>query len=362
MSLRVRLTSLSLHLFDAAGEFMPLPQSLLERQQALLFARAAQGYQLSAAIGAASELGLYRFLSAPRQLDEIARHCKLTADAARVLLDALEVSGLCRRTGERFELTRIGREQFLAERWTAAQGMVDFMLGSWSQWRELAQALRGGEGHPDLRVYNPQNPLMAEYVRLITSRLAGPARELMRRLDLSGVDRVICGTVGVSVAAAVLRARPEAELVVSCLPLLIQQLPSALQEYGVKPPVEIIENSGDAEEDSWGSNESYDLVFLARKFAYCGEEHGIDYLRKSLRVLPPGGYLILWEPFADNYDLAPWMRASVALVDAMLGEPRPLYARHEVAEFAERAGYAPVEIHDVAHGGTSFIVARRPEP
>ena len=79
-----------------------------------------------------------------------------------------------------------------------------------------------------------------------------------------------------------------------------------------------------------------------------------------MRVLPSGGYLILWEPFADNYDIAPWMGASVALVDAMLGQPRPLYERHEVAEFVERAGYDSIRIHDVKGGGTSFIVARRP--
>ena len=78
------------------------------------------------------------------------------------------------------------------------------------------------------------------------------------------------------------------------------------------------------------------------------------------RVLPPGGHLILWEPCSDNYDVAPWMRASVALVDAMLGEPRPLYSKRQLAGFTERAGYDPVEIHDVAGGGTSFIVARRP--
>jgi hypothetical protein len=361
MSLESRLKSASLHLLQAAAELVPLPQRLLDQRQGLLFARAAQGYQLSAAVGAALELGLYRFLEAPRKLGEIAEHIQMTPEAAAVLLDALEAAGLCSRAGEHFELTRIGRQQFLRERWTAGQGMVEFMLGSWGQWRNLATALRGGEGHPDLRVYNPQNPLMAEYVRLVNARLAGPARSLVAELDLAGVRRVICGTVGVSVAAAVMRDQPKAELVVSCLPLLIRQLPAALEEYDVRPPVEIIENSGDAEEDSWGSYESYDLVFLARKFAYCGVEHGIDYLRKSMRVLPPGGHLILWEPFADNYDMVPWMGASVALVDAMLGQPRPLYERREVAEFAERAGYDRVRIHDVASGGTSFIVAHRPE-
>jgi hypothetical protein len=361
MNLKTRLRSASLHLFQAAAELVPLPQRLVDRQQALLFARAAQGYQLSAAVGAALELGLYRHMDEPRSLAEIAEHCEMTPEAAEVLLDALEASGLCNRCGdEQFELSAVARSQFLGDRWKAGQGMVEFMLGSWGQWRELAKALRDGEGHHDLRVYNPQNPLMSEYVQLLNARLAGPARELVGRLDLSNVDRMICGTVGVSTAAAVLQERPDAELVVSCLPLLIRQLPSAIEEYGLAQPVEIIENSGDAEQDSWGRNESYDLVFLARKFAYCGPEHGIEYLRKSLAVLPPGGYLILWEPFADNYDLAPWMGASVALVDAMLGQPRPLYLRSEVAEFTRRAGYDPVEVHDVAGGTTSFIVARRP--
>ncbi len=31
-------------------------------------------------------------------------------------------------------------------------------------------------------------------------------------------------------------------------------------------------------EDSWGKHEKFDLVFLARKFAFCGPQHGIDYL------------------------------------------------------------------------------------
>jgi hypothetical protein len=361
MNLTTRFRSASLHLFQAAAELLPLPRRLVDRQQALLFARAVQGYQLSAAVGAGLEFGVYRFLSSPRRLDEIAAHCQMAPDAAQVLLDALAASGLCRRRADGyFELTVIAQRQFLGDRWNAGQGMVEFMLGSWGQWRELAKALRDGEGHPDLRVYNPQNPLMPEYVRLLNARLAGPARELVPRLDLSNVRRLICGTVGISLAAAVLNERPDAELVVSCLPLLIRQLPTAIEEYGLAPPVEVIENSGDAERDSWGSQESYDLVFLARKFAYCGPEHGIDYLRKALAVLPPGGTLILWEPLADDYDIAPWMGASVALVDAMLGEPRPLYRRHEVAAFAERAGYDPVEIHGVAGGTTSFIVARRP--
>ena len=55
MSLESRFKSASLHLLQAAAELVPLPQRVIDQQQALLFARAAQGYQLSAAVGVALE-------------------------------------------------------------------------------------------------------------------------------------------------------------------------------------------------------------------------------------------------------------------------------------------------------------------
>lgn len=360
MSLSSRLKLAGLHLVDAIGTLVPLPQAIRRQQEALMFARAMQGYQLTSALGAARDLELLRFLDVPRSLAEVAEHCKMSAEGAEVLLDALDASGVVRQSAGQYFLTWVGRSQFAGKGWTAGEGLVDFMRGSWGQWRELATALQTNDGHPGLKVYNPDNPLMAEYIQLSTASLAVPAKELMPQLDLSNVRRMICGTVGTSFAAAVLEVQPKAELIVSCLPLLIEHLPSALEEFGLDEPFEVISNSGDATEDNWGQIEEYDLVFLARKFAFCDDAHGIEYLEKSMHVLPPGGYLILWEPFADNYDLVPWMRTTVGLVDAMLGQPRPLYKKEEVAEFARRAGYDRVEIHDVVAGRISFIVARRP--
>ena len=360
MSVRSRFASASLHLFEAAGELVPLPKSLREQQQALQFVRTLQGYQGAAAIGAASELGLFPYLSQSRSLQDISAELGMTEPAARVLLDALASAGILLEDRDgRWAMTGPASKQLLREGWSAVREMINFMLGTWSYWRELPEVLKNNAGHPTLKVYNPDNPLMAEYVRMTTSMLAGPSRELVRSLDLSQVKRMICGTVGISFAAAVTQANPETELVVSCLPRLIAELPAALEQFKMREPVEIIENSGDAEEDKWGTTESYDLVFLARKFAYCGPQHGIDYLKKSMKVLPSGGYVILWEPFADNYELVPWMASNIALVDAMLGEPQPLWKTTDVAAFAEEAGYQ-VEIHNVARGSTSFIVARRP--
>jgi len=359
MSLRSRLASASLHLFEAAGEVIPLPKRTRAQQEALRFARALQGYQLSMAIGAAAEMDLFRHLAEPRTLAEIAAYGRMPAASAQVLLDALVAAGLAVQDGAgAFSISSTGRRHFLRDAWTFGRAATDLMLGSWNHWRDLAPALRSGQGHPELKVYNPENPLMGEYVRLTTAMLAAPARELISRLDLSEAKRMICGTVGISFAAAVLKAHPEIGLTVSCLPRLIKELPAALRHFELPDPAEVIENSGEAEEDRWGSSESYDLVFLARKFAFCGPEHGVSYLRKARRVVPPGGYVVLWEPFADNFEVVPWMGAQIALVDAMLGEPHPLYRKEDVAGFAREAGYPDVQIQDVAGGGVTFVVAR----
>ena len=360
MSVKSRFASASLHLFEAAGELMPLPRSVRQQQQALRFVRTLQGYQGAAAIGAASKLGLFEYLSEPRTLKQISDEFGLAEPSAQVLLDALASAGMVETgAGDAWALSLPVRKQLLRKGWSATREMINFMTGTWNYWAELPEVLKGNDGHPTLKVYNPDNPLMAEYVRMTTAMLATPSRELIASMDLSHVKRMICGTVGVSFAAAVTQAYPEVDLVVSCLPRLIAELPAALKEFEVAPPVEIIENSGDAEEDKWGAIESYDLVFLARKFAYCGPQHGIDYLKKSMRVVPSGGYVVLWEPFVDNYEMVPWMGTNIALVDAMLGEPHPLWKTTDVAAFAEEAGYE-VEIKNVARGAMSFVVARRP--
>lgn len=355
MSLKSRLGRASLHLVEAAGELTPWNDTV----QAMKLSRAMTGYQLTMALGAAYELGIIGYLKSQRTPAEVASFAGMTEPAAEVLLNALEEAGTIQRENGHIVLTTAARAHLCREGWNPGRGMIDFMLGTWSYWRDLGTALQKNEGHPVVRVYNPDNPLMAEFVRLTTSMLAAPSKALVQKLDLSNVRRMICGTVGVSFAAAVTQAKPDVEITVSCLPLLIRELPAAASQFNLKKPAEIIENTGDAEKDTWGASESYDLVFLARKFGYCGPEHGIQYLQKSREVIPPGGYLILWEPFADNFELAPWMKTAYELSDAMLGEPRPLYRKQDVVDFVREAGFPEVSTIDVSRGSVSFVVARR---
>lgn len=373
MSIRERLGKASMHLIQAGGELVPLPRKLANQRDTLNFMHMLSGYQAAAAVSAAAQLKLFEHLDEPRTLAEAGDLLNTTPAAAQVLIEAVATAGLIdvsvRPDGEkRYVDSEVARKVFLGERWSAknrwasVSSLVDFMTGTWKFWADLPRILQKDQdqGHPLLRVYNPDNPMIGNYIETTTTLLSAPAAELVDALDLSQVRNMICGVVGISCAAAVMKKYPQVDLTVSCLQQLIDHLPTALKAYDCKDPVEVIVNSGDATKDRWGKVEQFELVFLIRKFAYCGPQHGIEYLEKAKQVIKPGGYVILWEPFVDNFTMVPWMASTMALVDSMLGESHPLWTRGQVADFARQAGY-DVSIYNCRNGVTSFIVARVPE-
>lgn len=373
MSFKTRLGKATLHLIQAGGELMPLPKKMASQLDALAFMRMLSGYQTAAAVMAATQLDLFSFLREPRSLKAAADHLNMTPEAAQVLMDAVATAGLINVQRDAqghatYANTGVANRLYLGERWSptnrwaSLRSMVDFMIGSWKYWADLGQIMQKGadDGHPMLKVYNRDNPLIGNYIETTTTMLAAPVAELVDTLDLSNVRNMICGVVGISAAAAVMKKYPQVDLTVSCLQQLIDHLPTALKAYDCKQPREVIVNTGDATTDRWGQVEKYELIFLIRKFAYCGPQHGIDYLEKSKKVIGPGGWVILWEPFADNFTMAPWMGATSALMDSMLGESHPLWTTEEVAGFARQAGYE-TSIYHCKGGMTSFVVARVPQ-
>jgi hypothetical protein len=370
MGIKERLGMATMHLIQAGGELVPLPRKLAAQRDAINFMHMLSGYQMAAGVSAATQLGVFEQLQEPRTAAEVGQAIGLTAEAAQVLIEAVAPAGLVDLSiapdgSKRYVNSSLARRIFGAKRWSptdrfsSLRSMVDFMTGSWRHWADLPTVLKEDQGHPVLKVYNPDSPLIGNYIETTTTMLAQPFAELVDTLDLSDVRHMICGVVGISAAAAIMKKNSQVDLTVSCLQQLINHLPTALAAYGCKEPVEVVVNTGDATTDRWGSNERYDLVPLIRKFAYCGPQHGIDYLVKSKQCLSPGGYVIIWEPFLDNFRMVPWMGATSALMDSMLGESHPLWTTAQVADFARQAGYETSIFH--CRGGmASFVVARVP--
>ena len=368
-----KVIAASLNILQATDEVMPrvqVPKPVKYVRDAFKLMKILGGYQLAAAVGAATKLELFSFLDRPRTLSSIAHYLKMPENAAEVLLHGNASAGLIDiriTNGETtYQNSQVAADVFLDtrspvdNRLSIARGLIDLMNGSWKYWADLPEVLRGNDGHPELKVYNPDNPLIGNYVRITNAMLAAPVNELVSSLDLSHVTNMLCGMVGISSATAVMNKNPQVNVTVSCLAQLIEHLPEMKGTYGLpREPVEVVTNSGDAHQDQWGQVEEYDLLFLIRKFAYCGPEHGIEYLEKARKVITSGGYVILWEPFSDNLAMAPWFRDSGAMLDSMLGEPHLLWSKTDVAKAAQQAGYK-TEIFDCSDRINSFVIAQVP--
>lgn len=353
-----RAVEANIALADRTLRVLPGTYPLRRLIASLRLFQAVEGYKDAAAIAAAMDVGLLDALAeGPASLEDLARRIDAPECNTRVLLDSLAFLGLVNERAGTFAASPLARSLGSGDEWHFLRAHLDVMRGSWAAWGELGDAVRSGEGHPELRVYNEENPLTPHYVRWSTGTLLAPSRELVKRLDVSGVRRMIAGTVGVTFAKAVLEVNPDVEVTISCLPQLIAELPAALEHWGVPEPAEVIENSGDADEDSWGAQEHYDLVFLARKFAYCGPEHAVSYLSKAAEVIPADGMLVVWEPVRENWSVMPGQPERMALTDMMMGEGRPLYRKGEIAEHMREAGF-DVQCHDVANGMSTFFVGR----
>lgn len=355
-----RAVDTNIMLMDRTLRVLPGAAPLRRLLSQIRLVQAVEGFKDAAAIGAAIELGLLDALAEePRTVEELSEAIGAPECNTAVLLDSLSFLGLISERGDRYRAEPIARALATGGDWNVMRAHLDVMRGSWSAWGELAEAVRSGDGHPAMRVYNEDNPLTATYVRWSTAVLHRPSMELVAELDLGNVRRMIAGTVGVSFAKAALEVNPDIELTISCLPQLIAELPGALEHWEVPEPSEVINNSGDAQEDSWGRHETYDLVFLARKFAYCGPEHAVAYLTKAKEVIPTGGMLVVWEPVRENWSVMPGQPERLALTDMMMGQGRPLYRKGEIADHIREAGF-DVECHDVANGMSTFFVARHP--
>jgi hypothetical protein len=319
------------------------------------FMEIVNAFQQTICLITAHKLGIFRLLSDGQYTaKQIANRLSLNTQNTSVILDALVSLKYLKKVDSTYRNTKLAEEQLLPDGRMYLGSILDMTFEQWTYWRELENTIRTGKGHPMLDVYGEQNSIYPHYIRSCCELLFIPSRLLLKRLDISGVKRMIAGTVGTTFIKAVKEKKSDIEVTVACLPHFIKELPSLFRSYGMNFEVEAVETDVDPEASRWGSKESYDLIFFARKFAYLEPEHGISYLKKALRVLTDNGLVVLWEPVQENFKLIPWFRTTLALQDAIMGFGQRIYTKKQIRGFLKESGFIRTRTVDVLGGTVSF--------
>lgn len=351
------LRALAIRILECIFRLLPRRSGLYTAGAGIHFLKLANAYQQSIALVTAFRLHLFEHLAErPSTSEEIASALSLDRKCVLILLDLLRSMKFVQARSGVYSNTDLAGTALLPGGRFYMGSMLDVVRDQWACWTELEETMRTGEGHPGLAVYSGENRIYPGYIRACCETLKRPSELVVKKLDLSGVRRAIAGTVGATFIRALKLAKPDIEVTFACLPHFINELPEIMALHGMDFPVEKVETTADPETSRWGECEEYDLIFFARKFAFVDEDHGVAYLRKAHEVIRPGGMVVLWEPVTENFRGFDWMRNTIALQDAIMGQGQPLYTRRNIRDFVEAAGFRNVRTINVLSGTMSFTV------
>jgi len=244
-------------------------------------------------IMAGVKLGVFEaFAEGARLPAEVAAERQLDPEACELLLRALVFCGYLEQQGDRFALSRLGRESMLPG---SPHDFRGYLLWNYEQWKfvqHLGDLVRHGRAldfhhtMEDPEAWANYERAMSEFAREDAPRVARevPLRHGARKvLDLAGGH----GAFG----AALCRRRPGMRSVVLDLPAALESGRALARELGIDDVVE--HRAGNILEEDF--EPAQDVVLLSQILHHFKPEQIRLILRKAWQALESEGTIVIWE-------------------------------------------------------------------
>ncbi|HEX8499720.1 MAG TPA: class I SAM-dependent methyltransferase [Pyrinomonadaceae bacterium] len=327
-----------------------------------LFFQAATAYQLSAALKAAVELGLFTAVAeGNRDPRSLAARCEASERGVRILSDYLVVAGLLTKDGGGYGLTQ-DSAVFLDQRSPAYMGgTLEFLLAPSlvAGFEDLAGAARkGGTVIPEGGTVSAENPVWVKFARAMAPMAAMPA-DVIAREALAGREgklRVLDIAAGHGLyGIAFARQNPSAEVVALDWPAVLEVAKENARAAGVAERHSTIE--GDAFGAEFGG--PYDVVLLTNFLHHFDPPGCVRLLRKVRAALADGGAAVTLE-FVPNEDrVSPPLPAAFSLT-MLAGTPGgDAYTFPELERMFAEAGFSHSELRPLPASPQSLVISKR---
>ncbi|WP_158966453.1 methyltransferase [Chachezhania sediminis] len=321
----------------------------------------AFAYMGSKALFAALEYGLFTHLSkgAADEAD-LAQACGLPEERCRTLVTALTGMGVLQRT-EAGIANSPAAEAFLVK--GAKYDFGDYLrlqVGKqmYPLMDQIDGALAGELSEEDTASYAQWFSDPAEARLYSESQHAGslgPARSLLRRVDLSDAKTML--DVGGGTAAfdiTLCKAHPDLTATVVDFPNVAAIGKKFVQEAGLSDRISYVE--GNALETEWPGR--HDIVVMSYLFSGVPDHTHDDLLKRARDHLAPGGRLLLHDFIVDADRAGPKNTALWQLQHtAFTPEARSL-SDDWLAEAMTRAGFVDVDVAPLIPGMTKLAQGR----
>lgn len=316
----------------------------------VLFFETVNGYQRSAAMRAAVELGLFTAVAEGADTAEaLARRTGAAERGVRILADYLTILGFMTKRGERYALTP-DSALFLDRRSPAyLGGAVDFLLseGLVAAFDRLTAAARkGGTAMPESGTLAPEHDVWVRFARAMMPMMAGPAQALAALVLGGSTKSVKVLDVSASHGAfglAFAKANPAARIVGLDWPNVLEVAKENARAAGVADRYDTI--AGSAFEVDLGG--AYDVVLLPNFLHHFDVPTCESLLRKVHRALNAGGRVATLEFIPDDDRTSPPMAGAFALTMLATTPAGDAYTFAEYERMFRNAGFARNELHEL---------------
>ncbi len=327
-----------------------------------LFFNTINGFQRTAALKAAVEVGLFTAIGAgAHTAAEIAKHVHAAERGVRILADYLAVHGLLSKKDNRYELTP-DSAMFLDQGSPAyLGGTLRFLVNPEmvASWDKLADAVRKGgtaisdEGHTEA-----ENPLWVEFARGMAPLMMPAAQAIagivgaekgqpMKVLDIAAGH----GAFGITIA----RANPQAEITALDWRNVLEVAKENAQKAGVAPRYKAL--PGSAFDVEYGKD--YDFVLLTNFLHHFDPPTNEKLLKKVHAALKPGGRAVVLEFVPNDDRVSPPIPAGFSLV-MLAGTPAgDAYTYQQLQKMCRNAGFKATTAHPLDPMPETVVVAEK---
>jgi SAM-dependent methyltransferase len=255
------------------------------------------------------------------------------------LLNALCALHILKKAGDKYKNSP-DAARYLVKGKAGYQAGLMHTVHLWQAWDTLTDAVRNGGLVRQRPVEGRDDAWFAGFIAAMHGRAAKEAPELVGRLDLSGVSRVLDVGGGSGVfSMAFVRARESIRATVFDLPNVVALTRGYIEKEGLGHRIDTV--AGDYNEDELPSG--YDLTFLSAIIHSNSPEQNQALFAKISRSLNPGGKLVVSDFIMNDDRTSPAFGAIFALNMLVNTPGGDTYTESEVKSWMSAAGLSFVE-------------------
>jgi len=224
----------------------------------------------------------------------------------------------------------------------------------WHTWGTLTDAVRNGGMVVQRAVDQRDDEWFAAFIAAMHGRAANEAPNLVSKLDLTGVSRVLdVGGGSGAFSMAFVRAGDQLTATVFDLPNVVPLTQGYVEEAGLSGKVGTV--AGDYNRDELPGG--YDLAFLSAIIHSNSPEENRNLFKKASRALKNGGRIVVSDFIMDDSRIRPPFGAFFALNMLVNTRKGDTYTESEIREWMSAAGMPFVERIDLQ--ATGLIIGRK---